>query len=120
MGVDTPESRTSDKEEKVYGLLAKDFVQSHLVKGDYVTLQTFKDDRGKFGRVLGDFKVYDTNNDRWTTLCRLLIENNLGVAYHGQSKDDIKEEHLRNRQILSEKVNLRVKIEKVNLRVKIP
>ena len=29
-GVDTPESRTSDKEEKVYGLLAKKFVQSYL------------------------------------------------------------------------------------------
>ena len=102
MGVDTPESRTSDKVEKVYGNMAKDFVKSFLKVGQYVTLKTFKDDRGKFGRILGDFEVYDSEKDRYAYLTNLLIEKRLGVAYHGQSKEDIEEEHLRNRVFLTE------------------
>ena len=34
MGIDTPESRTSDKEEKVYGLLAKEKLQTLREKRD--------------------------------------------------------------------------------------
>ena len=102
MGLDTPESRTSDPVEKVYGNMAKDFVKKFLVVGEYTTLKTFKDDRGKFGRVLGDFSVYDAEKDRYVDLTKLMIEKHLGVVYHGQSKDDIEEEHLRNREILKE------------------
>ena len=32
-----------------------------------------------------------------------MIADHVGVAYHGQSKDDIEDEHLKNRQILIEK-----------------
>ncbi len=32
-GIDTPESRTRDKEEKIYGLAAKEFVKSYLKAG---------------------------------------------------------------------------------------
>ena len=104
MGLDTPESRTSDPVEKVYGNMAKDFVKKFLVVGEYTTLKTFKDDRGKFGRVLGDFSVYDAEKDRYVDLTKLMIEKHLGVPYHGQSKDDIEEEHLRNREILKEQL----------------
>ena len=48
-GVDTPESRTRDLEEKKYGLLAKSFVLSYLPEGSYQTLVTVKDKAGKFG-----------------------------------------------------------------------
>ena len=41
MGIDTPESRTSDKEEKVYGLLAKEKLQTLLATGK--VLKTYKD-----------------------------------------------------------------------------
>jgi micrococcal nuclease len=102
MGIDTPESRTSDEVEKMYGNMAKDFVKSFLKDGEYVTLKTFKDDRGKFGRVLGDFSVYDSEKDRYVDLTKLMIEKHLAVPYHGQSKDDIAEMHLRNRVFLTE------------------
>lgn len=102
MGIDTPESRTSDEVEKIYGNMAKDFVKSFLKDGEYVTLKTFKDDRGKFGRVLGDFSVYDSEKDRYVDLTKLMIEKHHAVPYHGQSKDDIAEMHLRNRVFLTE------------------
>ena len=54
-GVDTPESRTSDKEEKVYGLMAKEFVEHHLPVGSSQVLRTKKDGVGKYGRILGEF-----------------------------------------------------------------
>ena len=94
-GVDTPESRTSDKEEKVYGLMAKEFVLSHLPIGSTQVLRTKKDGVGKYGRILGEFVVDDT------TLNQLLIDTHNGVAYFGQSKDDIEEEHLRNRELVN-------------------
>ena len=93
-GVDTPESRTSDKEERVYGLMAKEFVQKHLPLDSIQVLRTRKDGKGKYGRILGEFVVEDT------TLNQLLIDTHNAVAYYGQSKEDIAEEHLRNRERL--------------------
>ena len=94
-GVDTPESRTSDKEEKVYGMIAKEVVQDHLPLGSTQVLRTHKDDVGKYGRILGEFIVNDT------TLNQLLIDTHNAVAYFGQSKDAIEEEHLKNRELVS-------------------
>ena len=34
---------------------------------------------------------------------QLMVECHLAVAYHGQSKDDVEEEHMRNRDVLIEK-----------------
>jgi micrococcal nuclease len=95
-GVDTPESRTSDKEEKVYGLMAKEFVKSYLPKGSTQVLRTHKDGVGKYGRILGEFLVDDS-----TTVNQLLIDKHHAVAYFGQSKDAIEEEHLKNRELVS-------------------
>lgn len=89
-GVDTPESRTRDKEEKKFGLLAKAFVEQFMPVGTAVTLRTFKDG-GKYGRYLGDFKV----GRKW--LCAELLKNYHAVKYYGQSKKDIAEEHILNR-----------------------
>ena len=94
-GVDTPESRTSDKVEKVYGLMAKEFVQARLPVGSIQVLRTKKDGKGKYGRILGEFVVDDT------TVNQLLIDTHNAVAYHGQSKQDIEEEHLKNRALVS-------------------
>lgn len=91
-GIDTPESRTRDLEEKKYGLLAKKFVQTFL-EGKKVKLVTREyDSKGKFGRILGDLHVDDLS------LCESLINSHNAVAYHGQSKDDIAEAHLVNRE----------------------
>ena len=97
-GVDTPESRTRDLEEKKFGLLAKEVVESYCPLGASITLKTTKDERGKFGRILGDFFVYDAGTDRWKLLSEILIDNHYAVAYHGQSKEEIKEAHFFNRE----------------------
>ena len=69
-GVDTPESRTRDAEEKVFGNLAKNFVQVRLPVGSNQVLRTKLDGKGKFGRILGEFVIGET------TLNSLLIESN--------------------------------------------
>ena len=91
-GIDTPESRTRDKVEKRFGLLAKEFVEQ-FVKGSSVILRTQKyDAKGKFGRILGDIIVDDKS------LSETMIQEHHAVAYHGQSKEDIQEAHLVNRR----------------------
>ena len=100
-GIDTPESRTRDLVEKKYGLAAKAFVLSFLPVGSTQTLRTKKDDKGKFGRILGEFVVYDAKKDVLRTLNQIMIDEHYGVKYHGQSKQDIEEEHLRNRELLT-------------------
>ena len=99
-GIDTPESRTRDLEEKKYGLVAKAFVLAHLPLGSTRTLTTVQDKTGKYGRILGKFKAYDSHLDAWVNLNQWMIIKHLGVAYHGQSKEDIAEEHLANRELV--------------------
>ena len=53
VGIDTPESRTKDLEEKKYGLAAKEFLTKWVTSGG-LTIKTIKDARGKFGRILGE------------------------------------------------------------------
>lgn len=101
-GIDTPESRTRDPEEKKAGLYAKKVVQDYLPKNKPQTLVTIKDKGGKFGRTLGMFKIKD-KDDKWFYLHETMIKNNIGVEYHGQSKYDIDEQHVVNREILKEK-----------------
>ena len=58
MGIDTPESRTSDKVEKVFGLAAKNRLISLLGAEAILQTQVSKkgdDMKGKFGRILGNF-----------------------------------------------------------------
>lgn len=99
-GIDTPESRTRDLEEKKFGLYAKSIVEKYLPVGSNQTLVTHLDKVGKFGRTLGEFKMFDIEQDRQTTINEFMIRNNIGVEYKGQSKDLIKEEHLKNREVL--------------------
>ena len=97
-GIDTPESRTRDKDEKARGLMSKDFLSNMLKKGD-VIIKTKKDKKGKFGRILGELHVGDTN------INQSLIDNFLAVEYYGQSKEEIEKEHIINRQTLIAKGN---------------
>jgi len=98
-GIDTPESRTRDLVEKKFGLAAKTRLKQMIGKGERVILKTYADKdgqdmKGKFGRILGDFTY------KQTTVVNQLIAEGHGVAYHGQSKDDIQEQHLKNREKL--------------------
>lgn len=94
-GIDAPESRTRDLEEKKYGNLSKQYILDFLL-GKEVTLVTESyDSKGKFGRILGDLYVDDVS------LCESLVSSHNAVPYHGQSKEEIIEEHLKNRELLS-------------------
>ena len=104
-GIDTPESRTRDLEEKKYGLIAKEQIKSFMPVGSMQTLVTVKDKAGKFGRILGKFLIYDKTTEAQMTINDWMIREHHAVAYHGQSKDDIAEEHLVNRKLLGEETN---------------
>jgi len=98
MGIDTPESRTRDKVEKLFGLASKNRLKEIL--GKVTTLKTFaakdgEDMKGKFGRILGDFIAED---GRMVT--DILIEEGHAVKYHGQNKADVEIAHMANRNKL--------------------
>ena len=94
-GIDTPESRTRDKEEKFYGKLAAQFLKDQCKKGSCITLRTYLDKKGKYGRILGEIIVDGVN------INQLMIEEHMAVEYHGQTKIDIHKEHMFNRQELT-------------------
>ena len=104
-GIDTPESRTRDLDEKKYGLLAKEHIKSFMPVGSMQTLVTVKDKAGKYGRILGKFLIYDKKTDAQMTINDWMIREHHAVAYFGQSKDAIEEEHLVNRKLLGEIVD---------------
>ena len=100
-GIDTPESRTRDLEEKKFGLISKEYLKGFLPIGKMVKLICKSyDSKGKFGRILGDFEIYDGRKDCTTSLVRTMIDDGYGVAYEGQSKELIEKEHLKNRERL--------------------
>lgn len=99
VGIDTPESRTSDPVEKVFGLAAKQ--RLHELLQDSTRLVTTEntrgeDVRGKFGRVLGDFRRVSDNR----LVSDILVEEGHAVPYFGGSKDDLFAQHQQNRQRL--------------------
>ena len=98
MGIDTPESRTSDKLEKVFGLAAKERLISLLGEDAILDTQVSKkgeDMKGKFGRILGNFRTIDGEH-----CADILIEEGHAVGYTGGSKEEIQAQHLANRQRL--------------------
>src|SRR6056300_1330435 len=96
--IDTPESRTRDKEEKIYGKAAKDYLTKFL-EDEWIILKTKEyDAKGKFGRILGELGRTSSFADK--SAQEYMIEKHYGVAYFGQSKDDIKEQHLANRELV--------------------
>ena len=53
-GIDTPESRTTNKAEKALGLEAKEYVKSKIKDAKEVVIKTEKmDSSEKYGRILG-------------------------------------------------------------------
>jgi len=53
-GIDTPESRTTNKAEKVFGLEAKENVKSKIKDAKQIVIKTEKmDSSEKYGRILG-------------------------------------------------------------------
>ena len=98
VGIDCPESRTSDRIEKVFGEAAKQRLTSLLSSEAILISQVSKmgeNMKGKFGRILGDFK---TINDQ--IISTTLMEEGHAVAYNGGDKEAVQAQHLKNRQRL--------------------
>jgi micrococcal nuclease len=103
MGIDTPESRTSDKVEKKFGLAAKARLKSLLGKQAILKTQVNKngeDMKGKFGRILGDFVCWDAKNDRESMVTTVMVAEGHCVPYFGGSKEEVQAQHMRNRERL--------------------
>jgi len=96
-GIDTPESRTKDEDEKARGKLAAKYLEDSINNGTEIILRSkLKDSKGKYGRVLGEIIVDNIN------INQSMIEKYLAVQYTGQSKKDVEAEHLLNRDKLIE------------------
>ena len=93
-GMDTPESRTRDKEEKKRGLLSKKYLTSKCPIGSTIRLRSHG--KGKFGRILGE--IFEYNKE--TSINDEMCNEGYAVPYHGQSKEDLAELHQANKQIL--------------------
>lgn len=100
MGIDTPESRTTDEVEKVFGLAAKARLKELLGESAILKTQVANDGtdmKGKFGRILGDFVAPDGR-----MVSSVLIEEGHAVDYFGGSKEDVQAQHAANRKRLLE------------------
>jgi len=111
MGIDTPESRTSNEVEKLFGKAAKARLKELLQNGAVlVTTEeaSGEDMRGKFGRILGDFKLPDGR-----LVTEVMVAEGHCVPYFGGSKDDVQSQHAINRdRLLNEGVVDRTAYEK--------
>ena len=101
-GIDTPESRTRDLEEKKCGKLAAKYIEDHIQVSSSFNLRTRLDGKGKYGRILGELICFVPEFGREMSLNDAMIMKKLAVKYFGQSKDDIEDEHLKNREYLYE------------------
>ena len=83
-GIDTPESRTRDLEEKKLGLEAKEYLKNRLKFAKNIVIKTEKlDSTGKYGRILGwlflDSETNSVNNQ--------MIMKGYAWEYDGAAKD---------------------------------
>lgn len=103
-GIDTPESRTVDKEEKIRGNLSKKKLAEKLPIGSVVIIETQKSDNNddKFGRILAKFILEDGSSlNQW------MIDNNYAVLYQGENKELVQEMHQFNKAKLIERGELK-------------
>ena len=94
-GIDTPESRTRNLDEKKRGLLAKKYLQEALKAGNKLSIKTYKDNEtGKFGRILGDVFIDGKS------INAQMVKDFMAVPYTGQSKQAIMQLHESNKKML--------------------
>jgi len=99
LGLDTPESFTSNKKEKVLGLAAKYRIKELIASANAlpkkrgkkdVVLKTSKDGKGKFGRILGEIWI-NSNTGDGVNVNQILIDEGHARWYMGGSKDEMGE-----------------------------
>ena len=94
MGIDTPESRTRDLVEKLFGKASKKHLKDLLCEGQ---VSLVSHDKGKFGRILGELYV------NGVSINQKMIDDHHAVDYAGGNKEEIQEQHLKHRVLLIEK-----------------
>ena len=83
MGIDTPESRTRNLEEKALGLASKARLKE-LLKGKKVKIVCSKEGKGKFGRILADVHTIDKEGNDINVNNRLIEEGHARPYYGGK------------------------------------
>ena len=80
-GIDTPESRTRDLDEKKLGLEAKEHLSTNLINAKQLIISTEKD--GKYGRMLGTIYI----NDDIVSMNQQMIDKGYAWEYDGGTKE---------------------------------
>jgi micrococcal nuclease len=82
-GIDTPESRTTDKAEKALGIEAKEYLKKQLKDAKSVVIRTEKmDSSEKYGRILGWLYI----NGESESINNKMINDGYAWGYLGESK----------------------------------
>jgi len=82
-GVDTPESRTADANEKKYGLEAKEWLKHKVENAGHILIKTeLPDSTEKYGRIIGHLFV----NDQESSLNDQMIVEGYAWTYDGGTK----------------------------------
>ena len=82
-GIDTPESRTTDKAEKALGVEAKEYLKKQLKDAKSVVIRTEKmDSSEKYGRILGWVYV----NGESESVNNKMISDGYAWGYLGETK----------------------------------
>lgn len=82
-GIDTPESRTTDKREKALGLESKKYLETRLKSAKRVVIKTEKlDSSEKYGRILGWIYLDGEGN----SVNHEMIEKGYAWGYLGDTK----------------------------------
>ena len=82
-GIDTPESRTRDLEEKKLGLESKEWLKKALEGAKDILIKTEKpDSTEKYGRIIGHLFI----NGQETSLNNQMIDEGYAWPYEGDKK----------------------------------
>lgn len=80
-GIDAPETRTTDLNEKERGFVSKEWLEGVIEDASHqVILKTYKDSTGKYGRLLADVFVLGVDGELWS-VNQYMLDNELAVSY---------------------------------------
>lgn len=82
-GIDTPESRTTNKIEKALGLEAKEYLKKNIKDAKDIVIKTeLPDSSEKYGRILG--WIYADGSSK--SINEMMIEDGYAWGYMGDTK----------------------------------
>ena len=83
VGINTPESRTRNLEEKTLGLAAKAFLKEVIAESD--SIEFLSHGTGKYGRVLAT--LYSVKGGKKTDINKLMVREGHAREYHGGKRE---------------------------------